>query len=153
VWVLKEYPKGTFPWPRSASVAAREGKRLRNFYANVDRASRNTVAVRDVDYLVEAWILLSANAGPEDNLAKFSEMFERRLTKGQHVYQPYLGCREFPAKVLPPGDAPKPIRESRDLGWMLHDLEYGRERSPRFFRAQLKNGIIAVPAWKLAVRR
>jgi hypothetical protein len=91
VWVLKEYPKGTFPWPRSASVAAREGKRLRNFYANVDRASRNTVAVRDVDYLVEAWILLSANAGPEDNLAKFCERFERRLTKGQDVYQTYLG--------------------------------------------------------------
>jgi len=138
---------------KAAGTAARKGKPLRDFYANEDRAQRNTVALRDVDYLVEARILMTAKAGPEDNLAKFCEMFDRRLAKGQQVFQPYLGCREFPAKVVLAAEAPKPIQESRDLGWMLHDLEYGRERSPRFFRAQLKNGVIVVPEWKRAVRR
>jgi CRISPR-associated protein Cas5d len=41
------------------------------------------------------------------------------------------------------------IQESRDLGFMLYDLDYGNaaDPKPRFFRAQLVNGAINVPAW------
>lgn len=112
-----------------------------------DRAQRNTVALRDVDYVIEAHFELTKKAGPEDNVRKFAEMFERRLEKGQHFHQPYMGCREFVAEVGRVGDdAPSPIDHSQDLGLMLWDIEFapGRNR-PRFFRARLKNGVMEVP--------
>jgi CRISPR-associated protein Cas5d len=86
-------------------------------------------------------------------VGKFFGMFERRLGAGQQVYQPYLGCREFPAFVaLVDRDAmPPSIAETRALGWMLHDMEYGAERRPRFFNAQLDAGVLHVPAWEEAV--
>ncbi|MEQ1813037.1 MAG: type I-C CRISPR-associated protein Cas5c [Candidatus Nitrotoga sp.] len=79
--------------------------------------------------------------------AKFLNMFERRASKGQCVNQPYLGCREFAADFRLVKDAaaePEPIAETRDLGWMLHDMDYSNlaSPSPRFFRAELKNGVL-----------
>ena len=79
-------------------------------------------------------------------------MFERRAAKGQCVNQPYLGCREFAANFnLADASAasPKAIAETRDLGYMLYDLDYSNaaEPKPRFFRAQLVSGVLDVPAW------
>ena len=54
-------------------------------------------------------------------------MFERRATKGQCVNQPYLGCREFAADfrlVEPEDPRSEPVFETRDLGYMLYDLDY-----------------------------
>lgn len=114
--------------------------------ADQDRAQRNTVALRDVDYVIEASLALTDKAGPDDNLRKFEEMFARRLEKGQHFYQPYLGCREFAADVGPALGAPSPIAESRDLGVMLWDIDFGpKSNSPIFFRARLENGVLEVP--------
>ena len=31
------------------------------------------------------------------------------------------------------------------LGWMLHDIDFSSEPSPRFFRAQMRNGVVDVP--------
>jgi len=95
----------------------------------------------------------TARAGPSDNMGKFFGMFERRLGAGQQVYQPYLGCREFPAFVSPVDrDAmPQLIESSRTLGWMLLDMEYGAERRPRFFEVRLDAGVLHVPAWEEAV--
>ena len=61
-----------------------------------------------------------------------------------------LGCREFACDfrlVEDLGAAASPIAESRDLGWMLHDLDFDNpaDPKPRFFRAELKNGVLAVP--------
>jgi CRISPR-associated protein Cas5d len=89
----------------------------------------------------------------EPNTAvKFMSMFERRAAKGQCVNQPYLGCREFAADftlVETEASQPKPIPENRDLGYMLYDLDYSNatDLKPRFFRAQLVNGVVHVPAW------
>ena len=114
--------------------------------ADQDRAQRNTVALRDVDYVIEASLALTDKAGPDDNLRKFEEMFARRLEKGQHFYQPYLGCREFAADVSPALGAPPPIGESRDLGVMLWDIDFGPKiNTPIFFRARLENGVLEVP--------
>ena len=33
----------------------------------------------------------------------------------------------------------------RDLGWMLHDIDFENGKTPRFFRAIMRNGIIEVP--------
>lgn len=113
-----------------------------------DRAQRNTVALREVDYIVEAHFEMTSRAGPDDNPTKFIKMFERRLESGQHFTQPYLGCREFPAEVLPvDGETPAPISLTHDLGMMLWDLDFGAPKvRPRFFHAQLKNGVLEVPA-------
>jgi CRISPR-associated protein Cas5d len=133
------------------SSAANGKTALRDYFADEDRAQRNTVALKDVDYIVEASIALTERAGTEDSLLKFHAMFERRLHGGQHIYQPYLGCREFPADVEPVEAIPAVIEETRELGWMLHDMDYGVDRRPRFFQARLDQGVMQVPAWDEAV--
>jgi CRISPR-associated protein Cas5d len=134
-----------------ATSAANGRAGLRDYFADEDRAQRNTVALRDVDYVVDASISMTKRAGAEDNLLKLQAMFERRLRGGQHIYQPYLGCREFPASVEAADAIPAAIGETRDLGWMLHDMEYGADRRPRFFQARLDEGVMQVPAWEEAV--
>ncbi|OPZ65758.1 MAG: CRISPR-associated protein Cas5 [Firmicutes bacterium ADurb.Bin506] len=37
-------------------------------------------------------------------------------------------------------------RGERDLGWMLLDIDYVDNMTPRFFRAVMRDGIIDVPA-------
>ncbi len=131
--------------PPSAQIVA-EGGTMRPYYADEDRSQRNTVALRGVDYVIEAHLELTDRAGPEDNLVKFQEMFARRVAKGQHFHQPYLGCREFDAEVLSAEDAPPPIPETRDLGIMLWDIDYQpKRRTPRFFAARLADGVLEVP--------
>lgn len=85
-----------------------------------------------------------------NTLPKFMNMFERRAAKGQCINQPYLGCREFACDFRWIKDVvqePLPILETRDLGWMLHDLDFAdaSDPKPRFFRAELKDGALAVP--------
>src|SRR5262249_840937 len=116
------------------------------FFADADRAQRNTVALMDVDYVIEAHFTLTDCAGPGDNVAKFVDIFRRRVEKGQHFHQPYFGCREFVADVLPADGAPRPEGGSRDLGWMLWDIVYTPAGNrPAFFRAELRNGVLEVP--------
>ena len=48
--------------------------------------------------------------------------------------------------MLPADDAPAPIDETRDLGWMLWDIVYGPDGNrPRFFQARLDRGVLEVP--------
>jgi CRISPR-associated protein Cas5d len=80
-------------------------------------------------------------------------MFERRAEGGQCFNQPYLGCREFAAafRLVDPGRSQvTPIDESRDLGWMLYDLDFTNpaDPRPRFFRAWLEKGVVHVPNWE-----
>ncbi|NBD10519.1 type I-C CRISPR-associated protein Cas5c [Corallococcus silvisoli] len=112
------------------------------------RAQRNTVALRDVDYVVSASFHLTEKAGPEDSVRKFEEMFERRLEKGQTFQAPYLGCREFVAAVEPAPEQVRPIEPEldRSLGWMFYDFDYrGEETVPLFFEARLERGRMKVP--------
>ena len=120
--------------------------------ADEDRAQRNTVALRDVDYVIEAHFEMTERAGPADNPTKFVEMFRRRVEKGQHFHQPYLGCRECVADVVPADDAPDPIGDTRDLGWMLHDIEFSADGNRAvFFQAELRGGVLHVPPREQAV--
>lgn len=87
---------------------------------------------------------------PDETEAKYAAMFERRAKKGQTFHHPYLGCREFAADVRPVDPAVEPatpIPETRDLGWMLYDMDYSNpdDIRPFFFRAKMENGVIAVP--------
>jgi len=86
----------------------------------------------------------------DEKPAKYAAMFERRASKGQCFNQPYLGCREFSAQfqlVDPVVEPAIPITETRDLGWMLYDLDYSNPFDPKplFFRPKIENGVITVP--------
>lgn len=117
-----------------------------------DRVQRAALLLRDVAYRIHARFHMTARAGEEEHPIKFSEMFRRRVEKGQCFFQPYLGCREFSAFFAPiPESDPEPAlgpEHDKDLGWMLLDFDYsGDDVTPRFFRAALKDGCVEVPAW------
>lgn len=146
---------------RRNEVTERASARGGQFDIEDRRAQRNTVALKDVDYVVTASFEMTSRAGPEDNVIKFEEMFERRIERGQHFQQPYLGCREFAAVVEPaPADA-QPIETgiARPLGLMLYDVEHNgsqphvcKDCRPLFFDARLESGVLRVPTWDEVLR-
>jgi CRISPR-associated protein Cas5d len=130
--------------PKKATIE--DGGDAPLYFADEDRAQRNTVALSDVDYIIEAYFTMTEKAGPEDNMNKFVEMFQRRVEKGQHFHQPYFGCREFVAEILPADDAPTPSMEPLDLGLILWDIRFtDKGNTPVFFPARLENGVLEVP--------
>ena len=93
-----------------------------------------------------------SGARPGENEAKYLAIFARRAAKGQQFMQPYLGCREFSCSswrlvLHPEAEKKKPITESRDLGFMLYDLDFSdpADIRPMFYRAHMAAGVIAVP--------
>lgn len=124
-------------------------------YIEDERQQRAGLFLRDVAYRLYADLEVLSEAGANNPPPKFWEMFERRAAKGQCINQPYLGCREFACDFRLIDEAakiPPAIPENRDLGWMLHDLDFANatEPKPRFFRAELKEGVMAVPDWNSA---
>jgi CRISPR-associated protein Cas5d len=118
------------------------------FAGEKDRAQRNTVALRNVDYLLNAHLELTNKASPDETLTKFEEMFHRRLQRGQHFHQPYLGCREFAAEVSPNVEGFRKLTENnnRHLGLMFFDFDFRvKPPKPLFFDAKLDEGIIQIP--------
>lgn len=119
---------------------------------STERAQRAGLFLRDVAYRIHADLDIRADRLDQSPPAKYHAMFERRAESGQCVNQPYLGCREFVARVryvAAPAAEPAPIADTRDLGWMLHDLDFAKadDPQPHFFRAQLTDGVIEVPAF------
>ena len=113
---------------------------------------RAAMVLRDVHYVIDAHFDLTENASPGDNAGKLQDIIKRRLERGQCYSAPYFGTREFPAHFrrcteLPP--CPEDLKGVRDLGWMLLDMDYADPQNimPRFFRASLTDGVMAVPPW------
>jgi CRISPR-associated protein Cas5d len=118
-------------------------------YVEDDRQQRAGLLLRDVAYRVHADMEVRADRQDPMPPQKYHAMFERRAEHGQCVNQPYLGCREFAARVrlvAEPTKEAAPIGDTRDLGWMLHDLDFERPADPQpvFFRAQMTAGVIEV---------
>jgi len=110
-----------------------------------DRQQRASMVLRDASYVIEAHFEFT---GSEDNnAAKHKEIFDRRARKGQCFHHPYLGCREFPAhfELIEDGIPQSELSGERDLGWMLHDMDFENNMEATFFRAEMCNGIIEVP--------
>jgi len=130
--------------PYLADSAGRDGPQGEN------RTQRNTLALRDVAYLVDASIEQPDGPSKENPPVKYREMFLRRVAKGQQFQQPYLGIREFPASFgSPTGDErpPEELTEAGtvDLGLMLLDLDYSQKPyRPVFAQAQLDRGCLNV---------
>jgi CRISPR-associated protein Cas5d len=93
------------------------------------------------------------SAKKDENPGKYLAMFERRAKKGQCFVQPYLGCREFSAYfelIEHPKETPAiRINETRDLGFMLYDMDFSDPEDPRpaFYRPKMEQGKITVPPW------
>jgi CRISPR-associated protein Cas5d len=109
-----------------------------------DRQQRAAMILRDVAYVIVAHFEFK---GSEDNnAAKHKEMFGRRSAKGQCFHHPYLGCREFPAHFLLVEDIPPSVHKGeKDLGWMLHDIDFAKDMEAKFFRAVMRDGTIEIP--------
>ena len=135
---------------RNAEAAMKTGTGSLGINIEDDRQQRAGLFLRDVGYRVHADLEFFADRELGTKATKFFEMFERRAIRGQCVNQPYLGCREFAAHfrlVADPSTEPAPIDETRELGFMLHDLDFSKptDPRPRFFRALLKKGVVNVP--------
>lgn len=104
------------------------------------RTQRNTLALRDVAYVVEAYPLVFEPTG-SDHPTKYVSMFNRRVQRGQCFHRPYLGCREFTADFRQWRDDDTTIAASEDLGLMLYDIVFGEaRREPVFFHATMEDG-------------
>lgn len=136
--------------------AANAKKAMNGFKKNLfidivkDRQQRAAMILRDVSYVIEAHFEMTDKAGSEDNPGKHRDIFQRRARKGQCYHRPYLGCREFPAAFEWVEDDREiiPIDESRDLGWMLYDIDFQNDMTPRFCRLEMTEGRIDVPGRK-----
>lgn len=133
----------------SVKTAMNKGSGDLALYIEDERQQRAGLFLRDVAYRLHADLEVLPNAGANNPPPKFWEMFERRAAKGQCINQPYLGCREFACdfRLVKEDESAAPIAETRDLGWMLHDMDFDNpaDPKPRFFRAELKNGVLVVP--------
>lgn len=107
---------------------------------------RAAMMLQDVHYVIEAHFdMVPEKAAPSDNPGKFQDIVKRRLRRGQCYSQPYLGCRECTAHVrLWEGEDIPTNGETRDLGWMLYDMDYTDPQhiQPMFFRAKIVDGVI-----------
>ncbi len=121
-------------------------------YVEEDRQQRAATILRNVGYVIGAHFELTDKAGADDNEGKHLDIFNRRARRGQCFQSPCLGTREFPASFAlieneadaPPSDAA--LNGERDLGWMLHDIDFADGMTPRFFRARMVDGLIEVPS-------
>lgn len=116
-------------------------------------SQRASLLLKDVRYGVEVHFELTDEKDEEQSPEKCYNILLRRLRKGQHFAQPCLGCREFPARVALTEEIPQsPITGDIDLGYMLYDLQYKKDKDgncldsadPRFYRPHMVNGVIDV---------
>jgi CRISPR-associated protein Cas5d len=116
-----------------------------------NRQQRASTLLVTVDYVIEAHFEMTVRASPDDTPAKHFSMFNRRAASGQCFHRPCLGTREFAADFaliaegapLPESRLP-PDQRDRDLGWMLHDIDHAGDKSSRFFRARLEDGVLDI---------
>lgn len=126
-------------------LAAKSGEET-NLVTSRDIQQRAAMVLKDVHYIIEAHFEMTDKANSSDNPGKFKDILRRRAEKGQCYHQPYFGCREFPAnfRLVPQGVTIAPYPETRDLGFMLYDMDYRDPEniSPQFFHARLDSGVM-----------
>jgi len=134
---------------RRNEVSAVASPRSNGIFVEDVRQQRAGLILRDVRYRL--WAEFDVLSSGEDS-AKYAAMFDRRASNGQYFVHPYLGCREFSCKEIrlvkyPESESAKPIHESRDLGFMLYDMDYSdpEDIKPMFYRPKMVDGVIKVP--------
>ena len=138
-------------------------------YIEDHRQQRSSLCLKDVKYRIHGYFDYippeKRNQNSHNDLdnredeseEKYAAMFERRAKKGQCFHRPYLGTREFACsfRLVDLDQEPSaPIKEDRDLGYMLYDMDFDRNANsppPLFFRAEMKNGTIDTDKYKVKV--
>lgn len=137
----------------SVTSVMKEGKGKLALYIEEERQQRAGLFLKNVSYILHASFFMTKKAGESDNIKKFEDMFLRRVEKGQCHHQPVFGNREFPAYFELANGNEVPIQETKDLGWMLYDMDFEeydfdlksyKEANPKFFRADMKSGSIKI---------
>lgn len=139
--------KVTVDGPTGVAAIMKRGSGFLGLYADDQnvRQQRAATVLRDVAYMIEARFDI---VGGDEEAGKHLAMFERRAKKGQCFHRPYLGTREFDCQfawVDEPPAVHEELRGERDLGYMLHDIDFADGMTPRFFRATMRDGVIDVP--------
>jgi len=120
------------------------------------RTQRQTMALKNVRYRISAHIV----PWPEyrGEIPAMDAQFLRHAGRGQCIYQPYFGCREFPAcfRLIAQGeDLRPPFPVDQDLGWMLYDVfDLSRPGTSHdaacvsLFRGVIRRGVLNVPEYE-----
>ncbi|MBZ9558376.1 MULTISPECIES: type I-C CRISPR-associated protein Cas5c [unclassified Modicisalibacter] len=145
--------------PASTVTKAMKAGRVDDVHYFVDqgRQQRAATILRDVGYVIEAHFEFTPRADNSDSPGKHLDIFNRRARQGQCFHMPCLGTREFPAAFeLVESEAEMPVVDTqlhgeRDLGFMLHDIDFASGKTPRFFRARMVDGVIEVPPFAEAL--
>ncbi len=121
------------------------------------RTQRQTMALKNVRYRIHAHIV--PWPGHEQRLQALESQFRRRAASGKCIYQPYLGCREFPAyfELVDVADdaVANPSVNIPDLGWVLYDVfdlssPQTSEARPfiSLFKPTVSAGVMQVPHYQ-----
>ena len=104
---------------------------------------RNTLALRNVAYVIEAYPHVY-QPNQDNHPTKYISMLNRRVEKGQCFHRPSLGCREFAAEFEPASEHDRPLPSLNiDLGLMLYDVMFREDGNMAvFFQAQVREGVL-----------
>ncbi len=142
--VAVQQPSGHKVPMNKVRSAMNGGKESVHIHIEDNRQQRAALVLKDVRYAIEARFEIKDRSEPGKHL----DQFNRRARAGQCFQRPYFGCREFAAHFSGiEGEIPKAPAElagERDLGFMLHDIDFADNMTPRFFRAQMIDGVIDV---------
>lgn len=125
------------------------------FYISTEasRTQRAAICLRDVDYVIEAMMVFYDGITEEvAEVNKHLAIADRRLSHGSCFKQPYLGCREFGARVEYLGsdnDIPaSALKGYKRLGRMIASFDYSNPADvrPSYMDAKLYNGVLDLSA-------
>lgn len=121
------------------------------------RTQRQTMALKNVKYRLHAHIV--PRPGHEHEIVSLEAQFKRHARNGQCIYQPYFGCREFPAYFRLLVDAEEQAQPDEniniDIGLMLYDVfdlscpgTWENKPVISLFRARVQQGVMIVPPYE-----
>lgn len=121
------------------------------------RTQRQTMALKAPRYRLHASAVLFNEQA--ELRQKIERSFERRARRGQCVWQPYLGCREFAAafeliEAVSSSGQHSLVPHTEDIGWMLYDVfdlsrpgSSGDAAQVSLFEASIQGGVMLVPPY------
>jgi CRISPR-associated protein Cas5d len=111
-----------------------------------ERVQRNALLLKNVAYNIYGEICVKPDI--KDPAKKWQEQFMRRIQKGQCYHRPYLGTRECVAEFREVFSTDTPTLWTKDLGFILHDIDYQQSPPiPLFMSAKIVDGILDIPAF------
>jgi len=131
------------------------------------RHQRFSAILKDVKYGVEFHFEMTGirSERESESTEKYAAMIRRRIEKGQHFSEPFMGCREFPVKSIRLVDdfnyaeVDPSLLFTRDLGNMLYGLNFKDDERKKiewkreyfsdlaeavYYRPQMVDGVIDV---------